>query len=142
MSAKPINLEAIESILESDPYDVELGRLARVFLPTLIAELREARRKDAHQTQLISYLEDEVGTIRTELEGARATIEHLSTAMSWVSGHDRSGADHLEEMMQASTQRDAAEALLEEIRALARRNLGHASFTLYELRALLERNPA
>lgn len=40
----------------------------------------------------------------------------------------------------AKTER--AEALLEEIRALAARSAGSASSTHYELRALLERNPA
>jgi hypothetical protein len=45
------------------------------------------------------------------------------------------------EVERANARAEKAEALLEEIRALAARSAGSASSTHYELRALLERNP-
>lgn len=43
-----------------------------------------------------------------ELAGARATIDHMSKAMSWISGHDRQGLDHLEEAQYEGRARMAA----------------------------------
>ena len=44
--------------------------------------------------------------IAEELEGARATIAHMSDAMSWISGHDRSGRDHLEDATRLAARLD------------------------------------
>jgi hypothetical protein len=43
-----------------------------------------------------------------EVTGARATIDHMSTAMSWICGHDRQGLDHLEEAQREAHGREAA----------------------------------
>jgi predicted nucleic acid-binding protein len=42
-----------------------------------------------------------------ELAGANRTINHLTEAMGWLSGHDRQGLDHLEESMHFAAQLDA-----------------------------------
>ncbi len=53
--------------------------------------------------------------IAEELAGAQATIAHMTEAMSWISGHDRTGTNHLNEMMQASEERDRSEAKLRDV---------------------------
>ncbi|MER7815629.1 hypothetical protein [Streptomyces sp. NPDC096153] len=45
---------------------------------------------------------------REELAGARATIDHMSKAMSWIGGHDRQGLDHLEEAQAEARARESA----------------------------------
>ncbi|WP_435601290.1 hypothetical protein [Streptomyces sp. C10-9-1] len=43
-----------------------------------------------------------------ELAGARASIEHMTKAMSWICGHDRQGLDHLAEAQREARGREAA----------------------------------
>jgi hypothetical protein len=52
--------------------------------------------------------EPTVEHLAAELAGARATIDHMSKAMSWICGHDRQGLDHLDEAMRESRAREAA----------------------------------
>lgn len=44
-------------------------------------------------------------------------VRELEESLAWVSGHDRSGLDHLEEMMAASLERDAAEKRVRKLEA-------------------------
>ncbi|WP_282203949.1 hypothetical protein [Kitasatospora fiedleri] len=60
--------------------------------PELAALRRQLADRDAENAQL-----------RAELGGARATIDHMSIAMSWISGHDRQGLDHLTTRHQGAT---------------------------------------
>jgi hypothetical protein len=75
VSAQPINLDTIESILESAPYDVELGRLARKLLPTLIAELREERVRSQRHREYADRL-------RATLSAHPATGDEYVTALT------------------------------------------------------------
>jgi hypothetical protein len=50
---------------------------------------------------------EETRRLVAELDGAKRTIAHLTEAMSWVSGHDRTGQDHLEDAMRLASQLDA-----------------------------------
>ncbi|MEU4173269.1 hypothetical protein AB0F46_41325 [Streptomyces sp. NPDC026665] len=43
-----------------------------------------------------------------ELAGARRTVQHMSNAMSWISGHDRQGLDHLNDAVRANRARERA----------------------------------
>ncbi|WP_406444493.1 hypothetical protein OHB14_36580 [Streptomyces sp. NBC_01613] len=43
-----------------------------------------------------------------ELAGARATIDHMANAMSWICGHDRQGLDHLDEAQREGHARESA----------------------------------
>ena len=57
---------------------------------------------------LLDRLEAERDGLREELKGARATIDHMAKAMSWISGHDRQGLDHLDEAQYEARAREAA----------------------------------
>ncbi len=46
--------------------------------------------------------------LRIELTGARATTDHMSKVMSWISGHDRQGLDHLKEATREARGRESA----------------------------------
>lgn len=46
---------------------------------------------------------------RTEIDELETEVVRLTEALSWMSGHDRAGLNHLDEMMRASTERDDAE---------------------------------
>lgn len=70
---------------------------------------------------VLAVRDREMEQLRDELAGAKATIEHMSTAMSWISGHDRQGLDHLEEAQQEAADRFAAEQTIERVRALPTR---------------------
>ncbi|MEU9208501.1 hypothetical protein AB0D27_11240 [Streptomyces sp. NPDC048415] len=75
---------------------------------------------------------DQLSWTRGELAGARRTIQHMSKAMGWISGHDRQGLDHLVEAQREGRAREsavrqarrwaararAAEAAIERARAL------------------------
>lgn len=63
----------------------------------------------------------QLSALIAELRGAKATIAHMTQAMSWISGHDRAGLDHLDEAMQMGMERDTAEAGLREARATIER---------------------
>jgi hypothetical protein len=77
-------------------------------------------------------LEIDVANWKRRYEESKRLLAH--GAATWeVTIRDR---DHWKDRA------EKAEALLEEIRALAARNNGPASATHYDLRALLERNPA
>ncbi|MGW3971142.1 hypothetical protein ACWEFD_17820 [Streptomyces ardesiacus] len=54
--------------------------------------------------------EEETHRLADELAGARATIDHMRGAMSWLSGHDRQGLDHLAEANYEARAREAAVA--------------------------------
>ncbi|MER7835297.1 hypothetical protein ABTY98_05140 [Streptomyces sp. NPDC096040] len=54
--------------------------------------------------------DEETRRLADELAGARATIDHMRGAMSWLSGHDRRGLDHLAEANYESRAREAAVA--------------------------------
>lgn len=99
----------------SDPVD-------RSRLTALAEKMREAASdlhgmcSDAGYRECVTILRDgtpallaELAEKDAEVDGARATIEHMTAAMEWLSGHDRQGLDHLEESMAASAERDAAE---------------------------------
>ncbi|SOE31716.1 hypothetical protein [Streptomyces sp. OK228] len=53
---------------------------------------------------------EEAQRLAAELVGARATIDHMRGAMSWLSGHDRQGLDHLAEANYEARAREAAVA--------------------------------
>jgi hypothetical protein len=61
---------------------------------------------------------EETHRLAAELADARATIDHMRKAMSWLSGHDRQGRDHLAE---ANYEARAREAAVGEARRWARR---------------------
>lgn len=65
---------------------------------------REGLQPDATPEQVRNQLT----WTRGELAGARRTIQHMSRAMSWISGHDRQGLDHLEEAVREGRGREAA----------------------------------
>jgi hypothetical protein len=69
----------------------------------------EKRLQVAHHWAERVVAELNLTALQAELDGAKATIAHMSEAMSWIAGHDRQGLDHLQEAMEASAQRDAAE---------------------------------
>jgi hypothetical protein len=73
-----------------------------------------------------------------ELAGARATIDHMSKAMSWISGHDRQGLDHLEEAQHEGRARLATMKQAQGWAARAR----HAEATLARIQALVDAHPA
>ncbi|MEV0016628.1 hypothetical protein [Streptomyces tendae] len=54
--------------------------------------------------------DEEAQRLADELAGARATIDHMRGAMSWLSGHDRQGLDHLAEANYEARAREAAVA--------------------------------
>jgi hypothetical protein len=62
--------------------------------------------------------DEEAQRLAAELAGARATIDHMRGAMSWLSGHDRQGLDHLAE---ANYEARAREAAVAQARRWARR---------------------
>ncbi|WP_411092249.1 hypothetical protein [Streptomyces sp. 049-1] len=62
--------------------------------------------------------EEEARRQADELAGARATIDHMCGAMSWLGGHDRQGLDHLAE---ANYEAGAREAAVTQARAWAAR---------------------
>ncbi|MGW1961758.1 hypothetical protein ACWCPD_15950 [Streptomyces sp. NPDC001935] len=51
---------------------------------------------------------DQLSWTRGELAGARRTVQHMSKAMSWISGHDRQGLDHLNDAVRANRARERA----------------------------------
>ncbi|MDH6489600.1 hypothetical protein [Streptomyces sp. SAI-127] len=51
---------------------------------------------------------EETQRLAAELADARATIDHMRKAMSWLSGHDRRGLDHLAEANHEARAREAA----------------------------------
>jgi hypothetical protein len=61
---------------------------------------------------------EETQRLAAELADARATIDHMRKAMSWLSGHDRQGLDHLAE---ANYEARARESAVGEARRWARR---------------------
>jgi hypothetical protein len=62
-----------------------------------------------HQSEATpEQLRDQLSECRAELVGARSTIQHMSKAMSWISGHDRQGLDHLVEAMREARARENA----------------------------------
>lgn len=66
--------------------------------------MREGLQPEATTEQLRNQME----WYRSELHGARQTIQHMSRAMSWLSSHDRQGLDHLEEAMREARGRERA----------------------------------
>ncbi|WP_052432808.1 hypothetical protein [Streptacidiphilus carbonis] len=56
----------------------------------------------------VDRLQERAEKAEAELAGARATIDHMSNAMSWIAGHDRQGLDHLEEAQYEAHAREAA----------------------------------
>jgi hypothetical protein len=65
----------------------------------------------ASTTAALAHLRDEeTQRLAEDLAGARATLAHMSAAMSWVSGHDRQGLDHLSEANYEARAREAAAA--------------------------------
>lgn len=94
-----------------DPHDRALANLVAV-----ISELEfEIQRHHADFEKWEAMAERGAQKIE-ENEQLRQKVERLESEMSWAAGHDRAGLDHLEEMMQASTERDAAEAIVRELR--------------------------
>lgn len=63
---------------------------------------------DALADAVLATVQPELDRLRAELSGARVTIEHMSKAMSWISGHDRQGLDHLDEAQREARAREAA----------------------------------
>lgn len=66
--------------------------------------MRDGLQPDATAEQLRNQME----WFRGELTGARSTIQHMSRAMGWLGGHDRTGLDHLEEAMREARARERA----------------------------------
>ncbi|SHI66205.1 hypothetical protein [Streptomyces sp. 3214.6] len=66
--------------------------------------MREGLQPDATNEQLRNQMQ----WFRSELAGARSTLQHMSRAMSWLGGHDRLGLDHLEEAMREARARERA----------------------------------
>ncbi|WP_329214910.1 hypothetical protein OG352_05500 [Streptomyces sp. NBC_01485] len=66
--------------------------------------MREGLQPDATAEQLQNQME----WYRSELAGARSTIRHMTRSMSWLSGHDRQGLDHLDEAMSEARARERA----------------------------------
>lgn len=62
---------------------------------------------ERHRAEVAS-LTERLANSEAELAGARATIEHMSQAMSWISGHDRQGLDHLDEAQREARARESA----------------------------------
>lgn len=88
--------------------DREVRRLRRELSDTTNLGMNVVEQRDAllrEKTQIEADL-------TAELDGAKATIEHLTTAMSWVSGHDRKGLDHLADAETLAEQTDALVRLL------------------------------
>lgn len=54
-TTEPLNLTAVESILESDVHDVELGRIARDLIPALTERVRELE-KDVERRKIRNTL--------------------------------------------------------------------------------------
>lgn len=71
-------------------------------MTTLAAEEFVAQRTRADTA------EAEAKRLTEELAELRATLDHMSKAMSWISGHDRQGLDHLEEAQYEAGARLAA----------------------------------
>ncbi|MGX1301404.1 hypothetical protein RKD35_002892 [Streptomyces albogriseolus] len=67
---------------------------------------------------LAHLMDEETRRLADELAAARATIDHMRGAMSWLSGHDRQGLDHLAE---ANYEARAREAVVAQARAWATR---------------------
>jgi hypothetical protein len=59
---------------------------------------------------LARMADEETRRLADELAGARATIDHMRGAMSWLGGHDRQGLDHLAEANHEARAREAAVA--------------------------------
>lgn len=78
---------------------------------------KATERRDSARRWAV-HLENENARTADELAGARATIDHMSAAMSWIAGHDRQGLDHLEE---AQYEARARESAIEQARSWARR---------------------
>jgi hypothetical protein len=68
----------------------------------------------------VDQLRAEVERLRDELTGALATVKHLTAAMSWVSGHDRQGLDHLDEAQALAAQLAEVRRLCDEHSEFAR----------------------
>jgi hypothetical protein len=66
--------------------------------------VREGLQPDATAEQLRNQME----WFRSELRGARQTIQHMGRAMSWCTGHDRQGLDHLDEATREARARERA----------------------------------
>lgn len=75
---------------------------------------------DVNGTNIVmrDLADKETRRLAEELAGARATIDHMRGAMSWLSGHDRRGLDHLAE---ANYEARAREATVAQARAWATR---------------------
>ncbi|MDI9836233.1 hypothetical protein [Streptomyces sp. KAU_LT] len=67
---------------------------------------------------LTQLMDEETRRLADELAAARATIDHMRRAMSWLSGHDRQGLDHLAE---ANYEARAREAVVAQARGWATR---------------------
>ncbi|MFF4900515.1 hypothetical protein [Streptomyces sp. NPDC001068] len=69
-----------------------------------------AQLAGARSALLIGLLtsREETRHLAAELAGARSALDHMRGAMSWLSGHDRQGLDHLAEANHESRGREAA----------------------------------
>jgi hypothetical protein len=82
--------------------------------------------------------EQTVEQLTEELAGARATIDHMSKAMSWISGHDRQGLDHLEEAQYEARARFATMKQAQRWAARAR----SAEAAVARVQAIADEHPA
>ena len=122
--------EPFAQVLVNAPLDVgflleEVGRLqATINATEVFKRLGETWRPP----------ERDVAELQTELAGARSTIYHLTTAMSWVSGHDRQGLDHLKqaEYLERAKKHVAEQAKLWKLRAQRADFRYEAQFKRYE----------
>jgi hypothetical protein len=74
------------------------------------ARARKALERVSYEKSAALFEVDVVRDLLTALETAES-------AMGYLAGHDRAGLDHLDEAMQACTERDDAEAKLREAEA-------------------------
>lgn len=71
-----------------------------------------------------------VDPVHGERDALKARVAQLEEGMSWVSGHDRQGLDHLDEAMKACEERDKAEAERDALREEVDRLRGHVMHAL------------
>lgn len=73
-----------------------------------------------------------------ELAGAKATISHMTEAMGWLSGHDRSGLDHLADAMRLAAQLDLVRYAHNEYEASLKRRMHGAVAASNFIQAVFE----
>lgn len=93
-----------------------IGTVHVADLPEVRGALAELVKQRDLARDVAVRLEQDNAALTAELEGAHATIAHQCEAMSWITGHDRQGLDHLGEAQAACVERDAAEAIVRAVR--------------------------